>query len=207
MNIKNKLLSALALAVIAFPAAAQSLDVAAETPNTLTAIAEVDFHKLNKTDDRSTYWATGLAYGTKYGTFDVYAQGVHAYGPGYYDNLHGFEVGYTVPGLTIGSALVMPRIAYGEMGNIGQPDGTNGTGKYILGSVELNAPLVEGLNGYVSVSHMSGQNVYAIQSQNRAQIGVDIVLTEKAIVRVGYSAIRQYQTTQQGLVTMLFVSF
>lgn len=196
MAIRTKLLAALTLAALTMSASAQ-----------VTGIAEVDFHKFNDAEDRSTYWAAGLAYGTKYGTFDGYVQGVHAYGPGYMDNLQGFEFGYTVPNLTIGSAMIMPRIAYGHMGNIAQPNGSNGTGKYFLGSVEANMPLRTGLNGYVSVSHMSGQNEFAIQSQNRVQAGVDITLTEKTTLRVGYSNIRQYQTTQQGIVTMLFYSF
>jgi len=191
----KKILSALALMSLSLGAAAQ-----------VTAIAEIDSHKYNGMKDRSTYWATGLAYGTKYGTFDGYLQGVHAYGPGYKDNLHGFEFGYTVPGLTLGSASISPRLAYGQMHNVDVP-GTDGVGKYILGSVEANMPLREGLNGYVSVSHMKGFTDASIQSQNRVQAGVDITLTEKITARVGYSVIRQYQTTQQGIVTMLFYSF
>lgn len=191
----KKFLSALALLSLSLGAAAQ-----------VTSVSELTYHKYNRAADSSVYWATGLAFGTKYGTFDGYAQGVRATGTGYVDNLHGFEFGYTVPGLTVGKASISPRLAYGQMHNVDVP-GTDGIGKYVLGSVEANMPLREGLNGYVSASHMKGFTDASIQSQNRVQAGVDIVLTEKAAVRVGYSAIRQYKTTQQGIVTMLFYSF
>jgi opacity protein-like surface antigen len=191
----KKFLSALALLSLSLGAAAQ-----------VTAIAEVDYHKYNGAKDASTYWATGLSYGSKYGTFDGYAQGVRATGPGYVDNLHGFEFGYTVPGLTLGSASISPRLAYGQMHNVDVP-GTDGIGKYILGSVEANMPLREGLNGFVSVSHMKGYTDASIKSQNRVMAGVDVTLTEKVTARVGYSRIWQYGTTQQGVVTMLFYSF
>jgi hypothetical protein len=191
----KKLLSALALLSLSFGAAAQ-----------VTSISEVDYHKYNSAKDASVYWATGLSYTNKFGTFDGYAQGIRATGPGYVDNLHGFEFGYTVPGLAIGSASISPRLAYGQMHNVDVP-GTDGVGKYILGSVEANMPIREGLNGYVSVSHMKGYTPASIASQNRVQAGVDITLTEKATLRIGYSNIRQYETTQQGVVTMLFYSF
>jgi hypothetical protein len=191
----KKFFSALALAALATSSFAQ-----------VTAIAEVDYHKYNGAKDASTYWATGLSYGSAVGTFDGYAQGVRATGPGYVDNLHGFEFGYTVPNLSVGKAAIMPRIAYGQMHNVNVP-GTDGIGKYILGSVEANAPIREGLNGFVSVSHMKGYTDASIKSQNRVQAGVDVVLTEKLTARAGYSRIWQYGSTQQGVVTMLFYTF
>jgi hypothetical protein len=192
----KKIFSALALAVLATSSFAQ-----------VTAIAEVDYHRYNGTSDRSTYWATGLSYGGKYGTIDGYAQGVRASGPGYVDNLNGFEVGYTTPVITLGKVTLLPRLALGDMRNIEQPDGTAATGHYALGSVEAGFPLCKAANGYVSVSHMKGLNKYGIASQNRVQFGVDVTLTEKVTARVGYSRIWQYGTTQQGVVTMLFYSF
>lgn len=193
MNIKHIL--TLAAAAISFSAAAQ-----------VTAIAEIDYNKYHRAADESVYWATGLAVGTKFGTFDGYAQGVYGRGPGYVDSLQGFEFGYTVPGLSLGKIAVMPRIAYGQMHNVGVP-GTDGKSKYALVSTELNMPIKEGLNGYVSASHMKGYTPSAIASQNRLQAGVDVVLTEKLMARIGYSAIRQYQTTQNGVVLMAFYSF
>lgn len=195
MNIRTKLLSALAFASIAFSASAQ-----------VTSISEIDYHKYYRMDDRAGYWATGLAYAGKLGTVDGYTQGVHGRGPGYVDNLNGFEFGYTVPNLTVGKAALLPRIAYGQMHNVDVP-GTDGKGKYVLLSAELNAPCHEGLNGYVSLSHMKGYTPASIASQNRFQAGVDITLTEKLTARVGYSLIRQYQTTQNGFVLMSFYSF
>jgi hypothetical protein len=192
----KKILISCALAALAVTAQAQ-----------VTAVAELDFHKYSGLDSKSTYWSVGLVAPTQFGTFDGSLQGVRAVTSGTADNLAGFEFGYTVPGLAIDSVSISPRIAYGEMGNIDMGFGQNGTGRYFLGSVEANMPLKPGLNGYVGYSHMSGQNAAAIQSQNRVQVGVDVALTKQFTARIGYSAIRQYQTTQQGLVTMAYYTF
>jgi hypothetical protein len=191
----KNLFSTLALALLASSAAAQ-----------VTAIAELDFHKYNNTADKSTYWATGLSYGGKYGTVDAYAQGVHASGPEYIDNLNGFEVGYTTPAVTLGKVTLLPRLALGDMRNIVQPNGTNGTGHYALASLEGGFPLGP-VNGYISVSHMKGLNKYGIAGQNRLQFGVDYPVNDKLTLRAGSSTLRQYSTTQQGVVLMSFYTF
>jgi hypothetical protein len=191
----TKTLISLALALVSLSASAQ-----------VTSISEVDYHKYNAASDTSVYWASGLSYTSSVGTFDGYLQGVRANGSGYHDNLHGFEVGYTVPNLTLGKVAVLPRLGYGQMLNVDVP-GTDGVGKYALGSVELNAPIRDRLNGYVSYSHMKGFTPASITSNNRLQAGVDITLTEKVSVRTGYSIVRQFGTTQQGLVGMVFCSF
>lgn len=191
----KKILASLALMALAVSASAQ-----------VTSISEVDFHKVNGTKDKSVYWATGLAYAGSLGTVDGYVQGVHATGDGYMDNLHGFEFGYTVPNVALGKVSFAPRIAYGQMFNVDM-GGYNGIGKYVLGSVEADYAPKDGLNTYVSYSHMKGFNDASIKSQNRVQAGADFTLTEKLTVRTGLSLIRQYGLTQRGVVTMAFYSF
>jgi opacity protein-like surface antigen len=171
-----------------------------------TSISEIDYHKYSKSPDKSVYWATGLAYSNDLGTFDGYVQGVRSYSGGV-DNLHGAEFGFALPAAPgIGNGTFTPRLALGTMRNINM-GGYNGNGVYLLGSVELDNPIREGLGGYVGYSHMRGLNAAAISSQNRIQAGLDFTLTPKLTVRAGYSGIRQYSTTQHGLVTMAFYSF
>jgi hypothetical protein len=192
----KKIFALLALVFLAGTASAQ-----------VTSISEIDVHRSNGSADRSVYWATGLSYATAYGTLDGYVQGVRATTTGVVDNLNGFETGYTAPALTFGKISVSPRIAAGSMGNINMGDGTNGSGHYLLSSAEADYGVKSGLNFYVSYSHMRGLNFAAISSQNRLQTGLDFTITPKLTVRAGYSILRQYADTQQGVVTMAFYSF
>lgn len=167
-------------------------------------VAEYDYHKWAGADSSSGYYAAGLIFVTEAGSFDAYWQGVTDHTNGVRDTLNGWEVGY---GLFIAGdkVNVLPRIAYGAMTNINV--GYNAQSRYLLASIELQTPLTGTIGGYVGTSHMKGLTADAIQSNNRLQAGVDVALSEKTVLRVGYSFVRQFQANQNGVVTMLFHTF
>lgn len=188
----KKTLASLALAVLSLAAAA------AQT----TVVLENTYHSVRNTPDASMYHAVGLAQATKFGTVDAYWQGVRAWGANYTDRLNGFEVGYSYA-FPVGSATVIPRVAYGTMGNIPNTD----VSKYMLYSVEVGMPLQPEFNGYVSVSHRNGLNKESISASNRVQAGLDIPLSKNTTVRVGGSVMKELGSTQRGVVSMLFYTF
>lgn len=191
MNRTTKIFAALALSAASIGAMAQT-----------TLVVENTYHKYHAANDASVYNAVGVAQTTKFGTFDAYWQGVRAWGTGYKDMLHGVEVGYSLF-LPVGKVTLNPRAAVGTMGNIG---GTTETTKYALYSLEATTRLSEKVGGYVSVSHRNGINAPAISASNRIQAGVDLTLTERFTLRVGGSSMKELGATQNGVVTMLFVS-
>lgn len=187
----KKIFATLALAALSLGAAAQT-----------TVVLENTYHSVRNTPDASMYFAAGLAQSTKFGTVDAYWQGVRAWGTGYTDRLNGFEVGYSYA-FPVGSATVIPRVAYGTMGNIPNTEVL----KYMLYSVEAGFPLKPEFSGYVSVSHQNGLNKESISASNRVQAGLDLLMSKNVTLRIGGSVTKELGSTQRGVVSMMFYTF
>lgn len=190
----KKILTALALAVIAASASATSL------------VVEYNWNQYKGKPagaNHNVYGYIGLIQPTRFGNFDAGVQARRTYTSGFaVDNANGYEVGYSYP-FAVGKFGVIPRIAYGSMANI-NPAGTRLDlhARYYMPSVEVNYALNPTLGVYTSVSHMNGVNADSVARANRFQAGVDFSLTKTFSVRTGYSYNKFGDTPQQGVVAV-----
>ncbi len=153
----------------------------------------------------SDYVALGFVFPTNIGAFDVYWQGVNAKGNGWKDSLSGWETGYSYR-FELEKFAVTPRIALGQMSNINY-DMNSQTSLYSLISTEISKQITNNIGLFVSVSHMNGMNQWAIPASNRLITGLDFTLPNNYYLRVGYSNIRQFKTTQDGIMIVTSKSF
>lgn len=169
------------------------------------AVMEYDYHKVRSEDSDSHYVALGMVFPTKVGSFDAYWQGVNSQGNGWKDSLSGWETGYSYRIEGDGYAIT-PRIAVGQMSNINFGVSSH-TSMYCLISTEVSRQLTDSVGGFISVSHMNGMNQWSIPASNRVIAGVDISLDSSYYLRVGYSNIRQFKTSQDGIQVAVSKSF
>jgi hypothetical protein len=148
---------------------------------------------------------TGVALGTKFGTFDGAVTGRQLV-TNARDNNVGFEFGYS-NGVKLGAVSVTGRAAYGQFTEVDTTvGGFHGNSAYYSVGAEAAMPVAKTVTGFVGYRFRGDANGDT-PVQNRYTAGVDMSVNKSVSARVGYAFSKQDGIIYNGVTTAVSYKF